>query len=110
MTATFELYKDTAGEFRFRLKAANGEKVLKSEGYLSKAGAENGISSVKKNAPDTSSFEKKTSTNGRPYFVLKAANGEAIGVGELYSSASARDDGIGAVQRAAAEAATMDLT
>lgn len=72
MAAKFELYNDTAGEYRFRLKAANGENVLKSEGYKAKAGAENGIVSVKANAPNADRFEKKTSSNGNPYFVLKA--------------------------------------
>ncbi|MEA5011032.1 MAG: YegP family protein [Angelakisella sp.] len=48
----FELYKDKAGEFRFRLKARNGEIIAVSEGYTSKSGANNGIESVRKNAPD----------------------------------------------------------
>lgn len=47
----FELYEDAAGKFRFRLKAANGETIAVSEAYESKAGCENGIDSVKKNAP-----------------------------------------------------------
>ena len=48
----FEMYQDKAGEYRFRLKAKNGEVIATSEGYTSKAGCENGIASVKKNAPD----------------------------------------------------------
>lgn len=51
MAAKFELYKDRAGEYRFRLKAANGEIVAVSEGYKSKPSALNGIESVRKNAP-----------------------------------------------------------
>jgi len=47
----FELYKDAAGKFRFRLKAANGEIIAVSEAYESKASCENGVESVKKNAP-----------------------------------------------------------
>jgi len=46
----FELYKDKAGEFRFRLRAKNGEPILASEGYSAKASAIGGIESVKKNA------------------------------------------------------------
>ena len=46
----FEVYKDVAGAFRFRLKAANGEVVLASEGYTAKASCEHGISSVRRNA------------------------------------------------------------
>ncbi len=48
----FELYTDKAGEFRFRLKATNGQVIAVSEGYKTKAAAENGIDSVKNNAPD----------------------------------------------------------
>lgn len=46
----FEIYKDKADEFRFRLKAKNGEPILASEGYTRKDGCRNGVESVKKNA------------------------------------------------------------
>jgi len=48
----FEVYTDKAGEFRFRLKATNGQIIAVSEGYKAHAGCLNGIESVKKNAPD----------------------------------------------------------
>ena len=48
----FELYEDKGGEYRFRLKAVNGQIVATGEGYTSKAGALNGIESVKKNVPE----------------------------------------------------------
>ena len=48
----FEVYKDKAGEFRFRLKARNGEVIAASEGYVAKASCLNGIESVRRNAPD----------------------------------------------------------
>lgn len=48
----FEMYVDKAGEYRFRLKARNGEIIAVSEGYKAKASCLNGIESVKKNAPD----------------------------------------------------------
>jgi len=47
----FEIYKDTAGGYRFRLRAPNGEVIAVSEGYESKSGCKNGIASVKENAP-----------------------------------------------------------
>lgn len=50
MAAKFELYEDKAGEYRFRLKAGNGEVIATSQGYASKAGAKNGIESVQRNA------------------------------------------------------------
>lgn len=53
----FELYTDKSGEYRFRLKARNGEVIAVSEGYKSKAACENGIASVKKNAPDAQVVE-----------------------------------------------------
>lgn len=53
----FELYQDKAGEYRFRLKARNGEVIATSEGYVTKANCENGIASVKKNAPDAEIVE-----------------------------------------------------
>jgi uncharacterized protein len=51
MIEKFELFKDHAGKFRFHLKAANGEIIASSQGYNSKAAAENGIKSVRTNAP-----------------------------------------------------------
>ena len=48
----FEMYEDKAGEFRFRLKARNGQVIAVSEGNTTKASCENGIASVKKNAPE----------------------------------------------------------
>ena len=48
----FEVYKDKAGEFRFRLKATNGQIIATGEGYKALAGCMNGIESIKKNAPD----------------------------------------------------------
>ena len=54
----FELYADKAGEFRFRLKARNGQIIATSEGYVTKASCENGIESVRKNAPEAEVVEE----------------------------------------------------
>ena len=48
----FEVYKDKAGEFRFRLKARNGEIIAVGEGYKAKASCLNGIDSIRRNAPE----------------------------------------------------------
>ena len=48
----FEVYLDKAGEFRFRLKATNGQIIAVGEGYKAKASCFNGIDSIKRNAPD----------------------------------------------------------
>lgn len=53
----FEVYQDKAGEYRFRLKATNGEIIATGEGYKAKAGCMNGIESIKKNAPDAEIVE-----------------------------------------------------
>lgn len=55
----FEVYVDKAGEYRFRLKARNGEIIAASEGYKAKASCLNGIESVKKNAPDAEVVEEE---------------------------------------------------
>ncbi len=53
MAATFELYKDKAGEYRWRLRHENGNIIADSgQGYSAKESAKNGIESVKENAPD----------------------------------------------------------
>jgi len=56
----FEIYKDKAGEFRFRFKASNGETMFGSEGYKSKASAVSAIESIKKNAPAATVDDKTT--------------------------------------------------
>ena len=54
----FEIYADKAGEFRFRLKATNGQVIAVSEGYTTLANCQNGVESVKKNAPDAEVVEE----------------------------------------------------
>ena len=110
MAGTFELYRDKAGAFRFRLKAGNGEIVLSSEGYTAKASAKNGIASVQKNGGKKKSFTKTETRGGKHRFNLKAANHAVIGTSQSYESASSRDNGIEAVGRAAKGAKIKDLT
>jgi uncharacterized protein YegP (UPF0339 family) len=52
MAYTFEVYRDNAGEFRFRFKASNGENMFASQGYKQKRSAVSAIESIKKNSPD----------------------------------------------------------
>lgn len=54
----FEVYTDKSGEYRFRLKATNGQIIAVSEGYKALAGCMNGIESVKKNAPEADIVEQ----------------------------------------------------
>jgi uncharacterized protein YegP (UPF0339 family) len=110
MAGKFELYKDKAGEFRFRLKAGNGQIILASEGYKQRASAENGIDSVKKNAPEDARYERKDTKAGKFMFNLKATNGQVIGTSESYESEAGRDNGIESVKKNAPEAEVEDLT
>jgi len=109
MAGKFECYKDKAGEYRFRLKAGNGETILSSEGYSSKAGCENGIESVKKNCLDDKCFEKKTTDGGKFRFNLKSTNGQVIGSSQNYKSESGRDNGIDSVRKNAPDAAVVEV-
>jgi hypothetical protein len=110
MAGKFECYKDKAGEYRFRLKAGNGETILSSEGYSSKSGCENGIASVRKNAVIPDRFEKKETEGGKFRFNLKASNGQVIGTSQNYSSASGCDNGIKSVAKSAPDATVDDQT
>jgi len=96
------------GEFQFSLNAGNGQVILTSEGYSTKANCEKGIASVKDNAQDPARFEHKTSVNGKHYFNLKAGNGQVIGTSEMYESSAARNNGIESVQMNAPFAAVED--
>ena len=53
----YEVYQDKAGEFRFRLKAKNGEIIVTGEGYKAKASCLNGIDSIGRNAPEADIVE-----------------------------------------------------
>lgn len=106
----FVISKRSNGEFQFNLKAGNGQVILTSEGYTTKAACENGIESVKKNSQDDARFERLTSKNDKYYFLLKATNGQSIGSSEMYESVASRDNGIESVKKNAPDAATDDET
>lgn len=98
------------GQFYFNLVAGNGQNILKSEAYTTKPACLNGINSVKTNASEDSKFDRKESTNGKPYFNLKAGNGQVIGTSEMYESVAARENGIESVKKNAPEATIEDTT
>jgi len=109
MSGVFEVYKDNAGEFRFRLKASNGQTVLASEGYTAKAGCMNGIESVKENAQIGERFETYTDKAGKYRFRLKAANGQVIGTGEAYETEANIKNGIESVKRWAKDSNIVEI-
>ncbi|GAA5088372.1 YegP family protein [Chryseobacterium ginsengisoli] len=94
----FIISKRTNGDHQFNLKAVNGQVILTSQGYNSKSGCENGIDSVRKNAPDDSKFERLTAKDGRWYFNLKATNGQIIGTSQMYESDNGMEKGIESVK------------
>ncbi len=106
----FQIFSGNNDKTYFRLNARNGEQILSSQGYASMKSCENGIESVRKNSADDGRFEKKTAKDGRFYFSLTATNGQTIGGSQMYKSESGRDNGIGAVQRIAADAPVEDTT
>jgi hypothetical protein len=110
MAGWYELSKSSDGQFRFVLKAGNAETILTSELYKSRAAAENGIASVQANAALDERYERKTASNGKPFFNLKAANHQIIGSSQMYSAEAARDGGIASVKSNGASTTIKDNT
>lgn len=94
----FEVKTGKDGQFYFNLTAKNGQVILSSEGYTTKAACENGIESVKTNSQIDERFDRKTAKDGQDYFVLKAANSQIIGKSEMYKSKQAMENGISSVK------------
>jgi len=104
----FVITKRTNGEFQFNLTATNGQTILSSEGYSTKPSCVNGIESVKRNSQDDTKFERKSSSNGKSYFNLKATNGQIVGTSQMYESESSRNNGIASVKTNAPAAEVDD--
>ncbi len=96
---TIKVFKDISNQWRFRVIARNGRTVLVSEAYRTKRKRNVGIDSVRKHAQDRKNFEQRIAKNGQQYFVLKARNGQVIGVSEMYRSQQALDNGIDSVMQ-----------
>lgn len=110
MAGTFELRKSSDNQFFFSLRSDGGKTLLTSESYPRKTTAQDGIQSVKTNAPIESRYERKISTDNRYYFTLKGANGEPLGRSLLFGTAKERDDAIQATKTNAPGAQVLDLT
>lgn len=110
MAGKFEIYKDKSGEFRFRLKASNGQNILGSEGYAKKASCTNGIESVRRNSQHEERFECKSTASGKWTFNLKATNGQVIGTSQVYDSESGCRNGMKSVAKNAPDAKVDDQT
>lgn len=94
----FEL-KKSGDQYHFVLKAGNGQVILTSQMYASKASALNGIESVKKNCGDEKCWETKTAKNGKFHFNLKSTNGQIVGSSQMYADENGMKNGIASVQK-----------
>ncbi|AJZ91250.1 YegP family protein [Cedecea neteri] len=110
MSGWFELSKSSDGQFKFVLKAGNGEVVLTSELYKTRASADNGIASVRTNSPLDERYDKKVASNGKFYFNLKAGNHQVIGTSQMYATEQSRDKGIASVKNNGGTETVKDKT
>jgi uncharacterized protein YegP (UPF0339 family) len=108
--AKFEVYQSgKKEEFRFRLKADNGQTILSSEGYTTKASCLNGIESVKKNAADPKRVTKTQTPTKMYRFSITAGNNQIIGTSQNYKSLSGCTNGIESVKNNAAKAEIKEV-
>jgi uncharacterized protein YegP (UPF0339 family)/cell division protein FtsB len=87
------------GNYHFNLKATNGQVILSSEMYSTKAACMNGIESVQNNCNEDVRYDRLQSSNDKSYFNLKASNGQIIGTSEMYESEANMEKGIASVKR-----------
>ena len=105
----YQIKKTSNSQYRWVLKATNGETLITSETYTTKQNCLNGIASSKVSVSDKN-FERRNSTAGQPYFNQVANNYQVLGTSEMYSSVTARDNGIDSVKRNAPTATIEDLS
>ena len=98
MAGWFEMSGSSDGQYRFVLKAGNGETILASELYKARDSATRGIASVQANCATDDRYDRKESSNGKFYFTLRAANHQVIGTSQMYTTASGRNGGIESVK------------
>jgi uncharacterized protein YegP (UPF0339 family) len=107
-TSRFVIRTDARGEFRFNLEAANGQVILSSEGYTTKANCLNGVESVRRHASEEHRFERTISRSGSYHFNLKAANGQVVGTSQMYERSADMEQGIRSVMAHAPAALVLE--
>jgi uncharacterized protein YegP (UPF0339 family) len=100
ITGRFEQFIGEDDQTYFHLLAANGELILRSEGYTSATAAKGGITSVKKNGTSDARYKLLQADNGEYYFNLTATNGQVVGTSETYGAKADAQKAIAAVKRA----------
>ncbi len=108
MSAKFEIFKGNDQKHYFRYLGNSGSQILRSEAYEERAGAVNGINSVKANSQRDSAFQRHTNQAGRFYFNLVAGNHQIIATSNPYRNTSERTKAISDVKSHAANAPTED--
>ena len=108
--AKFEIYQSgKKEEFRFRLKADNGQIILSSEGYTTKASCLNGIESVRKNAADPKKFNRTKTPGNMHRFSITAANSQIVGTSQNYKTERGCQNGIESVKKNAVKAEIKEV-
>lgn len=95
----FKVLENKRGKFAFRLVAANGQIILSSDTFDTKAAVEDAIKAVSESATIEDNFERKSTLEGDYYFVLKTSNGRILGRSDAYASQAARETGIWSVKK-----------
>jgi uncharacterized protein YegP (UPF0339 family) len=106
--AKFQVFAGLDGHYYFHLRATNGEIVLQSQAYTRRSSAIDGTSSVRLNGTDNTRYEIRDALGGQSYFVLKAANGQIIGVSEMYVSHSNAQRGADTVSSLITDGTVLD--
>lgn len=106
----FVIAKNANDEFQFYFVDNNGDTILRSSGYTRKFMCEKGVESVKTNSQDSTKFFKKTISDDKVYFNLKAFNGKIIGMSKMYEDRVSRDKGMEFLKEKAPNAAVEDQT
>lgn len=106
----FVIVKNANDEFQFYFTDNNGDIILRSSAYTRKFMCEKGVESVKTNSQDNTKFFKKTISDDKVYFNLKAFNGKIIGMSKMYEDRISRDKGMIFLKEKALNAPVEDQT
>lgn len=110
MAGWYELSNSSDGQFRFVLKAGTGDTLLTSELYKAKSSAENGIASTQANSLLDERYERKTASNGKTFFNLKAANHQVIGTSQMFATKAVLESDIASVKANGSSKTVKDNT
>lgn len=105
-SSRFETFLGTDGKYYFHLLAGNGQKMLRSQGYTTKANATSGIASVKSNVVVDAQVELRTASDSQTYFVVKGGNGAIVALSELYATRSNAERALTTIRSGVASAAS----